>query len=140
MRSERLDAPQLRSVGGGLKGRPQFQFLTLRGREEGSLLIAARSNVYSEMKLLLWERATDGKHQKRETWTTKYDGRRAPWGPRQRAGQPAEGGRGPPPPGHRQQTSWIARAEGPPGQIWRGPAEARSGRPDGGLQHGPVHN
>ena len=45
--------------------RASYEFLTLRGREEHSLCVAARANVCSQVKLKYWERRVDGTYKSR---------------------------------------------------------------------------
>ena len=51
--------------------RASYEFLTLRGREEHSLCVAARANVCSRVVLKYWERRLDGKYKKPSSGPTK---------------------------------------------------------------------
>ena len=44
--------------------RPSYEFLTLRGKEEHSLCVAARANVCIQVMLKHWERRLDGTYKK----------------------------------------------------------------------------
>ena len=46
-----------------LQRRPEYEYLTLRGREQSSLCIAARANLAKRVELLHWERSVDGHYK-----------------------------------------------------------------------------
>ena len=49
-----------------LEGRPEFEFVTCRGKERSSLCVAARKHVCAGMDLLFWERLVDGTYKSKK--------------------------------------------------------------------------
>ena len=49
-----------------LEGRPEFEFVTIRGKERSSLCVAARKHVCAGMDLLFWERLVDGTYKSKK--------------------------------------------------------------------------
>jgi hypothetical protein len=51
------------AVAGKLETREGFEYFTLRGEEHASVLIAARTNTASSLKLLHWDRKNEGEYK-----------------------------------------------------------------------------
>ena len=58
---------------GSLDARPAFQYLTIRGNEEASVLIGLRAQTGNEIKLLHWERRDDGPYKSRSRGKTRFN-------------------------------------------------------------------
>ena len=57
----------------GFHGRPTYEYLTIRGDEESSLLCAVRASVAESMELVFWEKKKDGKYKaKNGNYTNAY--------------------------------------------------------------------
>ena len=54
-----------------LDRRASYEFLTLRGKEDSSLCVAARANVCKQVNLKYWERRNDGHYKVKADGPTK---------------------------------------------------------------------